>query len=288
MRDQAIIKRLTGGIVVGLLLLGASPRLGYGQSAATPNDVRKVLSQPAQPTTPQTQVKTPAPAKPATASTTSTGQTKPTTPATAATSSTAKASQTKPAAPSSAPATAAAAKDRHIKPGPTPATAKANEAKPAVAQTKAPVAATASKAAAQPGARPAVTPAVAVNPTAPELKPAVEHSNVARRDPFDPLVNKEKDTPGPQAPLPAGKPGLVVATLRVDGIVRDPNGMIAVVSNPQMRVYFLHEGDHLYDGDVSHITMEGVTFHENGKDAFGKAVEREITKRLYPTPGEQQ
>jgi hypothetical protein len=54
-------------------------------------------------------------------------------------------------------------------------------------------------------------------------------------------------------------------------------------------VYFLREGDHLYDGNVEHITMEGVSFHETGKDAFGKAVERESTKRLYSTtPGEQQ
>ena len=68
----------------------------------------------------------------------------------------------------------------------------------------------------------------------------------------------------------------MVATLRVDGIVRSPNGMIAVVSNPQMRVYFLREGDHLYDGEVEHITMEGVSFHQTGKDAFGKPVEREV------------
>ena len=44
----------------------------------------------------------------------------------------------------------------------------------------------------------------------------------------------------------------------------------------------------LYDGQVEHITMDGVSFHQTGKDAFGKAVEREVTKRLYPTPGEQQ
>jgi hypothetical protein len=121
------------------------------------------------------------------------------------------------------------------------------------------------------------------------VKEVAERSTTPRRDPFNPLISKDKGGPaGPQAPLPAGKPGLVIATLRVDGIVHGPSGMIAVVSNPQMRVYFLREGDHLYDGDVSHITMEGVSFHEAGKDAFGKPVEREATKRLYPTPGEQQ
>jgi hypothetical protein len=34
--------------------------------------------------------------------------------------------------------------------------------------------------------------------------------------------------------------------------------------------------------------MEGVAFHEIGKDAFGKPVDRQVTKRLYPSPGELQ
>ena len=80
----------------------------------------------------------------------------------------------------------------------------------------------------------------------------------------------------------------MIGTLRVDGIVSSPNGMIAIVSNPQQRVYFLREGDHLYDGQVEHITHGGLSFHQTGKDPFGKPVEREVTKRLYPTPGEQQ
>ena len=92
----------------------------------------------------------------------------------------------------------------------------------------------------------------------------------------------------PPENLPPGKAGLVVGTLRIDGIVRGSGGMIAIVSNPQQRVYFLREGDKLYDGSVEHITLEAVSFHEFGKDAFGKPLERQVTKRLYPSPGEQQ
>jgi type IV pilus assembly protein PilP len=120
-----------------------------------------------------------------------------------------------------------------------------------------------------------------------ELKPAADHETGPRRDPFDPLVGKEKAGPAPQN-LPPGKAGLQIATLRLDGIVRGPNGMIAVVSNPQQRVYFLRDGDHLYDGDVEHITLEGLSFHQTGTDPFGKPVEREVTKRLYPTPGDEK
>ena len=79
-----------------------------------------------------------------------------------------------------------------------------------------------------------------------------------------------------------------VGTLRLDGIVRAPNGMIAVVTNPQARTYFLREGDQLYDGRVEKIAMDGVSFHEIGKDAFGKPVERQVNKRIYSSAGEQQ
>jgi Pilus assembly protein, PilP len=106
----------------------------------------------------------------------------------------------------------------------------------------------------------------------------------ARRDPFLSLLAVRKSGP----PLPPGKAGLVIAQIRVDGTVKSQNGMIAVVSNPQQRVYFIREGDRLYDGEVEKISLEGVVFREMTKDAFGKPVEREVTKRLYSSAGEQQ
>jgi hypothetical protein len=127
-------------------------------------------------------------------------------------------------------------------------------------------------------------------PAGPESAPkAAAESEVkaARRDPFESLVSHGTAKAAPN--LPPGKAGLQVSTLRLDGIVRAPNGMIAVVSNPQSRTYFLREGDHLYDGSVDKITMDGVSFHEEGKDAFGKPVERQVNKRIYSTSsGEQQ
>jgi hypothetical protein len=109
----------------------------------------------------------------------------------------------------------------------------------------------------------------------------------SRRDPFESLVNRQKDQNAGKN-LPPGKAGLQVSTLRLDGIVRSSAGMIAVVSNPQARTYFLREGDQLYDGRVDKIAMDGVSFHELGKDAFGKPVERSVQKRIYASAGEQQ
>jgi Tfp pilus assembly protein PilP len=148
-------------------------------------------------------------------------------------------------------------------------------------------AAKSSKAAKPATAKPAASDAAPA--AAPESAPAPDKSEpiVAKRDPFVALVTEPKEG-GSAEHLPPGKAGLVISSVRVDGAVKAPNGMIAVLENPEQRVYFVHEGDHLYDGDVEKIGLDGVTFKENSKDAFGKAVERLITKRIYPSAGEQQ
>lgn len=139
------------------------------------------------------------------------------------------------------------------------------------------------------------SPAATVNAASakpPVEKPAeekpVEEKPVVRRDPFDTLLTKAKPGNAPPENLPPGKAGLIVDTLHIDGIVHGPSGMIAIVSNAQKRVYFLRDGDKLYDGDVNKIALDSISFHEIGKDAFGKPLERTVTKRLYPSPGEQQ
>jgi hypothetical protein len=110
-------------------------------------------------------------------------------------------------------------------------------------------------------------------------------SLVGKRDPFVALVNTSKAT---GQHLPPGKAGLVIGTLTVQGTVQGENGMVAVIANPDQRVYFVREGDRLYDGEVEKITLDGVTFQQNTKDAFGKPIERTVVKRIYPSAGEQQ
>jgi len=194
-----------------------------------------------------------------------------------------------PAAKPAAQATPPAAKPA-AKPAP-PVAAKQPAAKPA-AQAAAPKA----------PAKPAAAPKAATAAPKPVKKPMVRkaastspagtaepsEAKVSRRDPFESLTSRQEAAARAGANLPPGKAGLQVGTLRLDGIVRAPNGMIAVVTNPQARTYFLREGDQLYDGRVEKIAMDGVSFHEVGKDAFGKPVERQVNKRIYSSAGEQQ
>jgi len=128
----------------------------------------------------------------------------------------------------------------------------------------------------------AKTSEASTNDPAPAMK---SDAVTAKRDPFQPLVSNTKPSHGP---LPPGKAGLIIGTVHVDGTVKSPSGMMAVVSNEEQKVYFIREGDKLYDGDVEKIGLDGVTFKENSKDAFGKPVERMVTKRIYQSAGEQQ
>ena len=168
----------------------------------------------------------------------------------------------------------------------TPAAAGKTAAKvPAAAKTSADAKTGMKPAAADP------TPALKPASANPAKTPAVKTPNekpVARRDPFDTLLSKARSGNEPPENLPPGKAGLIIETLRINGIVNSPTGMIAVVANSQGRVYFLRDGDKLYDGSVQKIALNGITFQEAGKDAFGKPLERTVTKNLYQISGEKQ
>ncbi len=160
---------------------------------------------------------------------------------------------------------------------------------PAKQSAKPPAKATKSAAPKPTAPKPAAAkPAPKKAATTPASGAAEAETKVVRRDPFESLTSRQEQAAKSAASLPPGKAGLQVSTLRLDGIVRAPNGMIAVVTNPQARTYFLREGDQLYDGSVEKIAMDSVSFHELGKDAFGKPVERQVNKRIYSSAGEQQ
>ncbi len=244
-------------LVLGILLGAAAPNLLAQSNPASGADPKPASPAPAKPGQQPAKPATahPAPAKPADK-----------TPA-------------KPATP--APAPTAAAK-------PAPQAAKPAAQAPAKPATKA-LAQQAAKAPAKPAAKKATRKSVKASAPATGAKPPAESElKVARRDPFESLIGHDKAGGESGKNLPPGKAGLQVSTLRLDGVVKAPNGMIAVVSNPQSRTYFLREGDQLYDGQVEKIAMDGVSFHELGKDAFGKPVERQVNKRIYSSPGEQQ
>jgi hypothetical protein len=62
--------------------------------------------------------------------------------------------------------------------------------------------------------------------------------------------------------------------------VKAETGFIAVVTNSLNKAYFLHENDPVFNGYVVRITGDSVVFQETFQDKLGKALTREVTKKI--------
>ena len=156
----------------------------------------------------------------------------------------------------------------------------------------------AKKAAASPGATQSApakeAPETTTQAAAPSKLGPVE---AGRRDPFN-VPKPEKggvsgpgdELPSASGPLPAGKKGLVISQLSLEGIVNQKasNSMIAVVTSPASRAaFFLRENDEVHNGVVNKITPDSIYFTENARDLTGQMVSRQVIKKLGSGPGEK-
>ena len=133
-------------------------------------------------------------------------------------------------------------------------------------------------------------------PATPVVAGALHSKLGGRRDPFRLPSPPAAGTGGAWqrgAPLP-GKRGLVIAQLRLEGIVRQrapagtgspagtdaPGGTIAVVTNSTGIGYFLRENDELYDGRVRRIGADSVDFEEHYLDSDGRIKTRFVVRQL--------
>lgn len=150
-------------------------------------------------------------------------------------------------------------------------------------------------------ARKAAQPAGSQSAPAKQAAPSATPSKwgpveAGRRDPFNVpkaeeggAVVSSEGIAEAAGPIPPGKKGLVIAQLRLEGVVnqRASNTMIAVVATPANRAYFLRVNDEVYNGVVSKITSDSVYFTENGRDPTGQMVSRQVVKKLGSGPGEK-
>lgn len=104
-----------------------------------------------------------------------------------------------------------------------------------------------------------------------------KHLGPGKRDPFISPVRLNQNEP---INCGTGKRCLVVDQTILQGIVKAPNGMIAVVSNPANKAYFLRENDPVYKGFVMRITPDSVVFREQVTDKLGKTYSREVVKKI--------
>jgi Tfp pilus assembly protein PilP len=97
-----------------------------------------------------------------------------------------------------------------------------------------------------------------------------------KRDPFFSPVAQQTTTSG----CSTGKKCLEIGQINVRGVVKSEAGFIAVVTNSLNKAYFLHENDPVFNGYVVKITGDSVVFQESFQDKLGKALTREVVKKI--------
>jgi Tfp pilus assembly protein PilP len=125
--------------------------------------------------------------------------------------------------------------------------------------------------------KPRPAKAVAQKP-APEMAPSTMATATRKRDPFISPVQARIE--GMAGACGGGKRCLAVGEIVLRGVVKSPNGMIAVVENSARKTYFLRENDPIYNGFVQKITADSVVFREHVVDNVGRDLQRDVTKTV--------
>lgn len=115
------------------------------------------------------------------------------------------------------------------------------------------------------------------NPVSVAADGTTSASRKGRRDPFvSPVSDRVKSVGG----CSIGKKCLVPDQIQLQGVVKGPNGMIALIVNSAQKAYFMRENDPVFNGYVVKITSDSIIFKETTSDRLGKPVTREIVKKV--------
>lgn len=101
-----------------------------------------------------------------------------------------------------------------------------------------------------------------------------------RRDPFQSLVGPApKLQPGQRPP---GTPGFLIDEMKLQGVVKTRQGLVAMVNGPDNKGYLIHVGDKVLDGEVIRITASSVVFRQEVNDPTRIERYREVVKDIAP------
>ena len=101
-----------------------------------------------------------------------------------------------------------------------------------------------------------------------------------RRDPFQSLVGPTpKLQPGQRPP---GTPGFLIDEMKLQGVVKTRQGLVAMVNGPDNKGYLIRVGDKVLDGEVIRITASSVVFRQEVNDPTQIERYREVVKDIAP------
>jgi hypothetical protein len=110
---------------------------------------------------------------------------------------------------------------------------------------------------------------------------AYTYDPAGRRDPFRSLLIRQPNRPGGQRPV--GIAGIAVDEVIVQGIWKTRAGFVAQIRGTDNKSYLLRPGDLLYDGEVTRVGPNEVTFRQNLNDPQSVKPFRDVTKQLNAT-----
>lgn len=102
-----------------------------------------------------------------------------------------------------------------------------------------------------------------------------------RRDPFRSLLVRAENRAG--GPRPPGIAGIGIDDVTVQGIWKTRSGYVAQIRGTDNKSYLLRAGDLLYDGEVTRVGPNEVSFRQNLNDPQSVKPFRDITKQLNAT-----
>ena len=110
---------------------------------------------------------------------------------------------------------------------------------------------------------------------------AYTYDPAGRRDPFRSLLVREQNRGG--AERPPGIAGISIDDLVVHGIWKTKSGYVAQIRATDNKSYLIRAGDLLYDGEVTRVGPNEVSFRQNLNDPQSVKPFREVTKQLNAT-----
>jgi len=110
---------------------------------------------------------------------------------------------------------------------------------------------------------------------------AYTYDPAGRRDPFRSLLVREQNRGG--VSRPPGIAGIAIDDLVVHGIWKTRSGYVAQIRATDNKSYLIRAGDLLYDGEVTRVGPNEVSFRQNLNDPQSVKPFREVTKQLNAT-----
>jgi len=117
-----------------------------------------------------------------------------------------------------------------------------------------------------------------------EMDPSAgTYSPAGRRDPFVSLIKGLQGEGATSRGKKAGLEAFLIQEVALKGIVKTPEGFVAMLLGTDGKSYFPRVGARLFDGQIVAIDQSSVTFRQEVTDPLSPVRTRDLKKSLHPS-----